>query len=74
MLNGILINSDKTTVFLAPEQVALFRLFTQHYDAIDFMLKSGVFDMKQGNVVLSFDQKGRLKSIKRELYSYAEAI
>lgn len=61
---------NTTPVFLTPEQAALFVLFMQHYDSIGFMIGSGVFDMKQGNVVLSFDQKGRLKTIKRELYTY----
>lgn len=36
-----------------------------------FMLESGVFEMTGGNVILSFDRAGELKTIKRELFSYA---
>jgi len=35
-----------------------------------FMMESGVFDVKGGNVVLSFDANGQLKTIKRELFSH----
>lgn len=37
---------------------------------IRFMVESGVFDIRGGNATLSFDPKGNLKSIKRELFSY----
>lgn len=35
-----------------------------------FMMESGIFDIKGGNAVLSFDTSGQLKTIKRELFSY----
>ncbi len=35
-----------------------------------FLMESGVFDIKGGNAVLSFDATGQLKTIKRELFSY----
>lgn len=39
--------------------------------AFRFMMESGVFDIKKGNAILSFDTTGELKSIKRELFSQA---
>lgn len=53
---------------LIPEEAARFRFFMDHYDSINFMLQSGVFEMKHGNATLSFDSEGRLKSIKKEVY------
>lgn len=35
-----------------------------------FIMESGVFDIRGGNAVLSFNQNGELKTIKRELFSY----
>ena len=61
---------DKTIVYMTPEQVALFILFQQHYDNIGFLMQHNVFDMKQGNVHLSFDNDGLIKSIKKETFEY----
>lgn len=36
-----------------------------------FMMEAGIFDIRGGNAVLSFDATGHLKSIKRELFTYA---
>ena len=63
--------SDKTMVWLTREQAALFILFQGSYDKIGFMFKEGVFDIHQGSATLNFDKSGNLKSIKKELFSYA---
>lgn len=39
-----------------------------------FMVESGVFDVRGGNVTLSFDQGGTLKTIKKEIFTYATAV
>lgn len=39
-----------------------------------FMVEAGVFDMRGGNATLSFAPNGDLKSIKRELFTYANNI
>lgn len=36
-----------------------------------FMVEEGVFDVRGGNVTLNFAPNGSLKSIKKELFSYA---
>jgi hypothetical protein len=51
-------------------EAAMFLLFRKYQDTFAFMLSCGVFDVKGGNVILSFDQAGRLKSVKRELFDY----
>lgn len=48
---------------ISPREARVFR----------FMMESGVFDIKKGNAVLSFDASGELKSIKRELFTQAVA-
>lgn len=60
-------------VELTPEQAALFILFQGNYDTFGFMVQQGVFDIRQGNATLNFDPEGRLKSIKKELFSYANS-
>lgn len=62
--------TDKTIVYLTPEQTALFILFQQHYDNIGFLMSKEVFNMKAGNVILSFDPTGKIKSIKKEIFEY----
>ncbi len=36
-----------------------------------FMVESGVFDIRGGSATLMFDPAGKLKSIKRELYTHS---
>ena len=36
-----------------------------------FMVESGVFDIRGGSATLMFDPSGKLKSIKRELYTHS---
>ena len=39
-------------------------------DALAFMVRAGVFDVRGGNAILSFDPQGALKSIKKEVFVY----
>lgn len=39
-----------------------------------FMLESGVFEIQSGSAILSFDEKGELHRIKRELHSVNKAL
>ncbi len=39
-------------------------------EALAFMVRAGTFDVKSGNVTLSFDPQGTLKSIKKEIFVY----
>lgn len=60
----------EVVTFLSKEQAALFILFQQHYDNIAYLLSKQVFDTAPGNIVLSFDNFGRIKSIKKETFEY----
>lgn len=43
-----------------------------NFQTINFMYKSGVFQILGGNAILSFDPKGNLKSIKEERFYYVD--
>lgn len=64
------IKEKQNMVFLSDEQAALFILFMKHYDSFGLMIQSGVFDIVNGNAILSFDGQAKLKTIKRELFTY----
>lgn len=63
-------NNLLTAVELTEEQALLFRIFMEHYSTIEFMTKSGVWDIKGGNAILNFDSTGHLKSVKKETFTY----
>lgn len=58
-------------VELEPSQAEFLNICRANYATIGFMEKSGVFQLFNANAILSFDVNGRLKSIKKEIYTYA---
>lgn len=60
-----------TALELTPAQATFFALCNENFQTLSFMAKEGVFSIFSGNATLNFDEKGHLKSIKRELFSYA---
>lgn len=67
-----MLSSDLIKVELTKEQAALFVLFQGHYDKIGFCISEGVFDLVGASATLNFAPNGELKSIKKELFSYAK--
>ncbi len=65
--------TSELTIELDAEQAAFMAFCNINYESLKFMAASGVFDIKSGNATLSFDPAGRLKSVKRELFSYQQA-
>lgn len=61
---------ESITVFMTPEQAALFVLFQEHYDNIAYLLSQRVFDLPSSNFSVHLDQDSRIKSIKKELFIY----
>lgn len=57
---------------LSASQANFFKLCNENFLTLNFMAKEEVFDIFNGNATLNFDQKGHLKSIKRELFSYVD--
>lgn len=69
-----MLTSKLIRVDLTEEQAALFVLFQGHYDKIAFCIAEGVFDLRNANATLNFAKNGDLKSIKKETYTYAQAV
>lgn len=56
---------DEVTIVLnTPESIA-FRDFQQFHSTFMLLVKSGVFDIKNGSVTLHFDLQGRIQKITR---------
>lgn len=47
------------------EDAKKFLLFQEHYETFNLLIKSNVFDVKNGKVELHFDSIGKLQSIHR---------
>lgn len=62
-----------TALELTPAQATFFALCNENFQTLSFMAKEGVFSIFNGNATLNFDEKGQLKSIKRELFSYKKS-
>lgn len=62
-----MIQTEKTyaVVELTEENAKLFKLFMEYTDQFSFMVKSGVFDIKNGSAELHFGTNGRLVLIKK---------
>ncbi len=62
---------EQTTVYLSEEDAKKFIEWQKHYDTFQLLLDRGVFDVKNGNVVLHFDSVGTLQTIERGDILYA---
>lgn len=62
----------EVAVYLPDEQAKMFLLFQEHYDKVSVLLKSGAFSVKNGSVVMHFDQDGSLKAVNRADYLYSQ--
>ena len=63
-----------TTVLMTDEECALFILFQKHYDNIAYLISQGVFDIKEGNAKLSFNQNGECLSIEKQLFNHRKRL
>lgn len=57
---------SNVSINLSPEEARLFMLFRQHQANFQVLVDNHVFDIKRGNVILSYDDHGRLAAIKLE--------
>lgn len=63
-----------TAIELTPSQASFFKLCNDNFATLNFMATEGVFAILGGNATLNFDNKGYLKSIKKEIFSYQQPI
>ncbi len=48
---------------LTEKEAEAFRTFREHQDAIEVMLKAGVFEIRRGSVEVHFDLEGKIGAI-----------
>lgn len=48
---------------LTEKEAEAFRSFREHQDAMEVMLKAGVFEMRRGSVEIHFDLEGKIGAI-----------
>lgn len=56
----------KTAVYLTCQEAERFKIFQQFYDEFDLMVRNGVFGFISGDVVISRDEHGKIRKIKKE--------
>lgn len=61
----------RVTIFLTPIDAELFIKFQKHHTLFKLLVEKGVFDYKNANIMLNFDNEGNIGSIERHdiLYS-----
>ena len=63
--------TEPIAIYVPDEEAKKFLEFQEHYDVFMLLLNSGVFDVRNGSVVLHMDKNGSIKAINRSdvLYS-----
>jgi len=69
MIGGKLIKID-----ISEEDARLFLEFQRNYENFLTLIKSGVFNVKNGNATIHFDKDGTLKEITLHTISYKKGI
>ncbi len=55
---------------LSEEEVELFKQFRKNQDNFEYLLREGVFDLKNSEAILDFDSSGFLGHIKMGVHKY----
>ena len=56
-----------TTIELDDKDAELFKQFRKHQDGFEALLNAGVFDIRNGDVILSFNEHGIMTLIRGDL-------
>tara|TARA_R110000868_G_scaffold86958_1_gene243522 strand:- start:11671 stop:11889 length:219 start_codon:yes stop_codon:yes gene_type:complete len=69
-------NLPKIAVYIPDEEAQKFLLFQRYYEQFSLLVDSGVFDVRNGSVVLHYDKSGGLMAINRAdvLYSKRHSL
>lgn len=60
-MNRVVVAVNNIT--LTESEFDAFKLFMQHYQNVQIMLRKGFFGMKNGSLTIHFDQNGAISSI-----------
>jgi len=61
---------ETMTVHLTEEQILRLPEVQEHFEGIKTLLDTRVFDMRNGQAILNFDNNGRLRTIEMRLKVY----
>lgn len=62
---------NKTKILLTTEEALLFREYMRHREKIGILIDRGVFDVRNGSVVLDFDKNSTLQTIRFTGYMFS---
>lgn len=64
-------DQDIVKISLHKEDAERFKKFLEHYEKFNLLLDRGVFEVKNGSVVLDFDKNSVLQTIRLTGYMYS---
>ena len=65
---------EEVTVTMNREEATAFREYREHQDNIQLLFKSGFFNVRNADVIISLDQNGVINGIKRHDVLFARKI
>lgn len=58
--------NDQITIYLTTPEAIAFRSYQQFHETFALLVKSGVFDIKNGSATIHFDAQGIIQKIERK--------
>lgn len=65
---------DIIAVDLTTYDAMLFKKFCQYYNQFQFMIDSGMFEIKRGHATVNFGNQGEISSINKTQYVYPSKL
>jgi hypothetical protein len=59
-----------TTLHLNPTEAELFKLFCQYQDSLKVLIDNGVFQVRKGQVIVSFNGEGVITDVDINVKAY----
>lgn len=63
---------SKTPIYLSDNDIERFKAFLEHYALFNLMLDRGVFNVKNGSVIMDFDRNSTLQTIRFTGFMYSK--
>lgn len=65
---------NEVTIFLTPPEALLFKDFQQYHLMFTLLCQQGVFDVRNGQVIINFGPTGEISTIERKDILYNSHI
>lgn len=59
-------------ILLIKQEIITPLLIKEYKDKIQFLLQSGVFDLKRGSATINFDNMGNISSVEKKEFIYPQ--